>query len=188
VPRPSKLTTWVADQIALAVKGAASFKAAAELAGVAERSLHAWRARGRAERERLESAALALEALPKRARTAQARKARMAAQRAAQPLPDELRYLELDELLEHADAEAQGGAAAQLAAAGANEWRAAAWLLERRDPEHFGPPRARVAVSGVEDGPIALNVSGFDLSVLSDDELQVLQKLCERSDGEARGC
>jgi len=38
----------------------------------------------------------------------------------------------------------------------------------------------------VEDGPIGLNVSGFDLSVLSDSELQVLQRLCERSDGEER--
>src|SRR5262249_18010275 len=137
----------------LAVKGGASFKAAAELAGVAERTLHAWRARGRAEHERLESATLAWEALPKRARTAQARKARMAAQRAAQPLPDELRYLQLDELLEHADAEAQVRAAAQIAQAGAQEWRAAAWLLERRDPEHFGAPRARVAVAGSVEAP-----------------------------------
>src|SRR5438876_8747153 len=36
VARASKLTTAVAEQIALAVKGGASFKAAAELAGVTE--------------------------------------------------------------------------------------------------------------------------------------------------------
>jgi phosphoglycolate phosphatase-like HAD superfamily hydrolase len=50
----------------------------------------------------------------------------------------------------------------------------------------YGRPRQSVEVAGVEDGLIALDVIGFDLSVLSDNELQVLQQLCERSDGEER--
>ena len=64
----------------------------------------------------------------------------------------------------------------------AAQMAAARELLDRV----YWRPRQSVEVAGVEDGPIGLNVSGFDLSVLSDSELQVLQRLCERSDGEER--
>lgn len=160
MPRPTKLTDPVAVAIAAAVSSCASLRAAAGAAGVSEASLHAWMARGRSERARLEAATGELEALP-RARSAVARKARMAAQKAAQPVPGELRYLEFLERIEHADADAQVLAAERIASAGVDEWRAAAWLLERRDPATFGPPKARVAVEGSGDGgPLVSIVAG----------------------------
>jgi hypothetical protein len=162
MPRPTKLTAPVAEKIALAIKGCASYKAAAEHAGVSRASFNAWMARGRSELSRLEAATDALEALPKRARSAAARKARMAAQRAAQPHPDELRYLDFLDTITQADAQAQVRAAAQIAAAGADEWRANAWLLERRDPETFGPPQARVALEGSETGAPLVSIVAVD--------------------------
>lgn len=162
MPRPTKLTAPVTAAIALAVQGCASYRAAAGNAGVSEASLHAWMARGRTERRRLETATGALEALPKRARTLAARKARMAAQKAAQPIPEELRFLEFLERIEHADSQAQVRAAAQIAQAGAEEWRANAWLLERRDPGTFGPPKARVALEGSEEGRPLVSIVAVD--------------------------
>src|SRR5205814_6946666 len=135
-----KLTPHVADQIVLAVKGCAAFKAAAAHVGVSETTFHAWMARGRAERDRLEAAQRQLEELPKRPRTEAARKARARAQRDAQPQPSELPYLTFVDRIEQADGEAQVRSAA-LIAAGADSWRANAWLLERRDAASFGSPK-----------------------------------------------
>jgi integrase len=140
--RPTKLTDSVADKIVLAVRGASTFNAAARFAGVGETTFYRWLSRGRAERLRLERAADELEALPKRVRSERARKARIAALRAAEPKVDELRFLEFVERIEQADGEAQVRAAAQIAAAGATHWRAAAWFLERREPDQLVDYRA----------------------------------------------
>jgi hypothetical protein len=64
----------------------------------------------------------------------------------------------------------------------AAQMAAARELLDRV----YGRPRQSLEVAGAEDGPIALDVSGFDLSGLSDAELRLLQKGLERSDREGR--
>jgi hypothetical protein len=73
--------------------------------------------------------------------------ARARAQRDAQPQPSELPYLTFADRVEQADGEAQVRSAA-LIAAGADSWRANAWLLERRDAASFGSPKHRGAVNG----------------------------------------
>jgi transposase len=137
MPRPSKLTDAVVDQIVIAVKGMSTFKVAAQYAGVGETTFYRWVSRGRAECRRLAVATDQLDALPKRPRSEKARKVRLAALRAAQPRAAELPYLEFVERIERADAEAQVRAAAQIAAAGAKHWRACAvrlmfWFRRKR--------------------------------------------------------
>jgi transposase len=163
VARPTKLTETVAADIALAVADGATFKAAAGRAGVGERTYREWMARGRSERERLEAAQRELALLPKRARSAAAKKAKQAMQRAAQPRATELPFLDLLERAERADDTAQVRAVAQITAAGATDWRAAAWLLERRDPANYSA-RSRVAVEGA-GAPVKLAVGSDDRGV-----------------------
>src|SRR6266566_4886074 len=98
MPRPTKLTAAVADQIVLAVKGCAAFHAAAACAGVSAATFHAWMAGGRAA-----PAGGVAQASP---RTEAARKARAGAQRAAAPQPSELPFLEFVGRVEQADVDA----------------------------------------------------------------------------------
>jgi hypothetical protein len=81
MPRPTKLTDHVANQIVLAVKGASTFKTAAKYAGIGETTFYSWLSGARAELERIELATDKLEALPKRVRSDKARKARRVALR-----------------------------------------------------------------------------------------------------------
>lgn len=53
-------------------------------------------------------------------------------------------YRELRTRVESARAEAETRAVAQIARAAANNWQAAAWLLERTAPERWGKPSVRL--------------------------------------------
>ncbi len=147
--RPLKLTPAVRERIELAVSAGASYRAAAASAGVGESTLRSWLARGRAERGARKQAA------------------------------GERPYVELVEGVEEASARAEVRAAALLFRAAESDWRAAAWFLERRDPESFGPPATRLEHTGADGGPVDLDVLG-DLSKLSDSELTQLQQLLEK--------
>lgn len=176
--RPTKLTAKVQEAIADAVTGAASYKAAAMHAGVSETTFHVWLARGRAERDRLAGAEAALQGFPARARSDAARQARVRAERACTPLTGEAPYLAFLQRIELADAEGQVRAAGLVAKAGETDWRAAAWLLERRDPGTFGPPRQALEHTGPDGGPpVALVGLDIDFSGLTDDELEILQRI-----------
>jgi hypothetical protein len=59
---------------------------------------------------------------------------------------------------------------------------AATALLDRV----YGKPRQQLEVAGVDDGPIELETTGLNLSSFSNDELELLQRACERS-GSANG-
>lgn len=144
--RPSKLTPRLRERIALAVSSGASYRAAAASAGVAESTLHLWLARGRAE------------------------------QGAARRARGEARYVLLVEAVEQASARAEVRAAALFSRAAENDWRAAAWFLERRDPQTFGR-RLSVEHTG-DDGPVTIDAL---LEGCSDEELEVLQAVAMRA-------
>ncbi len=143
--RPSRLTPRLREQIALAVSSGTSYRAAAQSAGVAESTLHSWLARGRAE------------------------------QGARRGAPGERPYVKLLEAVEEASARAEVRAAALISRAAENDWRAAAWFLERRDPETFG---RRLAVEHTGDDPVTIDAL---LDGCSDEELEVLQAVATRA-------
>jgi hypothetical protein len=103
-----KLTPKVRQAIGRAVSAGSSYRAAAECAGVSDRTLRSWLARGRAERDAPRLAA------------------------------GEAPYVRLVESLERAGARAEVRAAALITKASEMDWHAAAWFLSRRDPESWG--------------------------------------------------
>ena len=61
-------------------------------------------------------------------------------------------------------------------------WQAAAWKLERRDPEHYGR-KERVELTGKDGGAVQVEHKR-DLSKLSDTDLDLLTALLAKADGE----
>jgi transposase len=59
--------------------------------------------------------------------------------------PDDELYREFRRQVEQAHAEAEARAVTQVARAAAEDWRAAAWWLERQYPDRWGRPLPRVA-------------------------------------------
>jgi transposase-like protein len=143
--RPSKLTPAVRKRIALAVEAGATYTTAAEFAGVTDRTLRSWLARGRAEQD------------------------------ARKPDRSERQYVLLLEAVEQASARAEVRAAHMISKAAENDWRAAAFFLERRDPANWGK---RLAVEHTEEPDRT-----FDelLDECTDEELEILQAIASRS-------
>jgi hypothetical protein len=61
-------------------------------------------------------------------------------------------------------------------------WQAAAWKLERRDPEYAR--RDRVQLTGKDDGPVKIE-TGPDLSKLTKDELRAMEAMLAKASGES---
>ena len=82
----------------------------------------------------------------------------------------------------HREQEAQAAAVAVITrAARDGDWRAQAWLIERRHPSRWGR-RTSHELTGPEGGPIAVEEK-LDLSKLTAGELETLQALLERAGG-----
>jgi hypothetical protein len=113
--RPTKLTRKRAGLIAEALRQGFPFELAAAMGGVTRMTLYNWRRRG--ERA-LEVAAQAGMAVHKR----------------------EAPFAELAFSIQRALAEWELKQIQAIAEAGKRDWRAAAWLLERRYPDEYGPP------------------------------------------------
>lgn len=64
-------------------------------------------------------------------------------------------------------------------AAQAGDWRARAWLLERRFPAQWGR-RSAHELSGPRGEPLALG-GDLDLRTLSEEDLEQLRELCRRA-------
>jgi transposase len=141
--RPSKLNAERIATIGAVLAGANSLKTSAKAAGISESTLSAWCAKGRQERARLE-------ANPK---------ARMKA--------SEKLFVELSETVDKSVAQADVTLVGIVRNAAVDDWKAASWLLERRDPKTWGrqtrEPRAdssttsgaiERAIGGLTSGPL----------------------------------
>jgi Homeodomain-like domain len=96
-------------------------------------------------------------------------------------------YHRLAEALERAEAEAEVRQVALIARAGQTQWRAAAWLLSRRAPERWGRGAAERAVQApASEVPSSPATERLDLRLLEDDELALLEALCQRAAARAR--
>jgi hypothetical protein len=107
--RPSKLTPRVRQAIVQAVSAGSTFRAAAEHAGVSERTLRSWLARGRAERD------------------------------APRIASGEAPYVLLVRAAERAGAGVELRASSLIMAAAETDWRAAAWFSPAATPRTGGP-------------------------------------------------
>jgi hypothetical protein len=65
-------------------------------------------------------------------------------------------YHEFAEAMKVADGKATVACLATIRSAAQNDWKAAAWLLERRHPNEFG--RARLEITGPNGGPLQSEV------------------------------
>jgi hypothetical protein len=71
-------------------------------------------------------------------------------------------YRELRERVEQARAEGEARNVARIAAAAVEDWRAAAWLLERQYPDRWGRPSTRVRPAELEPAPIEEELEAED--------------------------
>jgi hypothetical protein len=128
--RPTKLTDDLRDELARHLAAGNPIKTACALVGIGESTYHKWRARGKAERERVAEG-----------------HANCRVRKAERP------FVEFMESTTRARAEASRKRVANITEAADEDWRAAAWLLERREPETWGQKK-RVEHAGKGGGPI----------------------------------
>jgi transposase-like protein len=72
-------------------------------------------------------------------------------QRARDGGPHSQRYKRFAEAVDRAEAEAESIAAAAIIQAGKEDWRALAWILERRGPQRWNPKHARKAATETQE-------------------------------------
>lgn len=72
----------------------------------------------------------------------------------------DLRFRGVSDALAKARAEGETRLIARVIKAGEEDWRAAAWILERRHPEHYARMERR-EVSGPDGGPLRVEVSSW---------------------------
>lgn len=141
--RPTLLTPERIRSITDILAAGNTMEIAAQGSGIAPATLYGWLARGRAERERLTE------------------------HRVTKPKPSEARFLSFLEAVEKARADAEATLVGYILAAASEPktWQAAAWLLERRDPQRWGRPwrqpaeaegtgAVETAVRAMADGPL----------------------------------
>lgn len=111
MPRPTKLTDDVQFRIVAALRAGNYADAAASSGGIAKATYYDWLTRGRAELEHREEG--------------------------GRPRAREQPYVEFLEAVGRASADAEVHAVAILRKAMPDDWRAAAWYLERRYPDRW---------------------------------------------------
>lgn len=90
-------------------------------------------------------------------------------------------YRELAEAVRQAEAEAEVYAVAVIRRAMGEDWKAALAYLERRYPGRWRR-HSSTELTGRDGGPIQTAAApSFDLSILSDEELALLEELTERA-------
>lgn len=112
--RPTKLTPQIQARIIQAIRAGNYAEVAAVYAGIDESTYYRWMARGRAELDRV-------------AERPKTRKMRAA----------EAPFCEFCKAVNEASASAEVFAAGIIVSAGKKDWKAAAWYLERRNPDRW---------------------------------------------------
>ena len=131
--RPTKISEERAGKIIRAVRAGNYIETAAALAGINKSTLYAWMKRGAAEMDRLESD-------PK-----------------AKPKKSELPFLDFSNAINIALAEAENRDIEAINAAIHDDWRAAAWRLERKFPDRWGR-KDRLQAEVENKGHVGLNL------------------------------
>jgi len=139
--RPSKLTPETQQSIINALNSGNWIETAANYAGIATATLYNWLDRGRLERERIEVD--------------------------EEPNPNETQFLEFLEAVEKSRSNAQVRAVGLIQKAAIDgTWQAAAWFLERSDPQRWGRYN-RMEVTGKDGGAVAVDVTKLEEKIKS---------------------
>ena len=147
--RRSKLTPETQQAIINALGSGNWLETAAHYAGISTATLYNWLDRGRLERDKIEDS--------------------------ADPDPNENVYVEFLEAVEKSRSQAQVRAVGLIQKAAIDgTWQAAAWFLERSDPQRWGR-YGRVEVTGANGGAVAVDVSNLE---------QKIQSVLGRAEGE----
>lgn len=124
--RPTKLNDDLKDQICKVVRAGNYIETAAAYAGLSKQTLYDWMKRGRREAE------ARIEGKPAQRR--------------------EEKYVRFLDAIEKALADSEIRDVAIVAKAATENWQAAAWKLERRNPGRWG--RVRHEITGKDGGPV----------------------------------
>lgn len=127
--RPLKLTPETTEKVVQGILAGVSLALASEAAGIANSTRMYWEKRGRAEQQRLLNG--------DRAR------------------PAEKIYLDFLEATTRARARSLVRLTTQISLAAKRDWRAAAWMAERRFPEEYSN---QVALRASDEGPAVIRV------------------------------
>ena len=139
--RPTKLTPDIHRAIVTALEAGNYQDDSASYAGVSPAAFYNWMARGRVERERLESG--------------------------QKPRKSETPFLVFVDAVESARAKAAVRHVANIAkAANDGVWQASAWYLERSYPQKWGRLN-RTEISGPDGGPIAVDLEALDEKLMT---------------------
>ena len=135
--RPSKFDQERIDKIVKLIRLGNFAETAAAAAGISKQTYYNWLARGREERERIDTSN-------------------------AKPRTTEKAFLEFFDAVEEARAEAEARMVAQIttAAQDPTKWQAAAWWLERVAPQKYGRIN-RTEISGPDGAPIQSETKGI---------------------------
>lgn len=131
--RPTKINEERAGKIIRAIRAGNYIETAAALAGINKSTLYAWLKRGAAEMDRLQND-------PK-----------------AKPKKSELPFLDFSNAVDIALAEAENRDVEAINAAVMDDWRAAAWRLERKFPDRWGR-KDRLQAEVENKGHMGLNL------------------------------
>ena len=133
VGAPLRISRELIDTIAESIRAGVTYDVAAQSAGIHRSTIVAWRERGEADLETAQTAAAALDELKK---AAPRDRAAIKAAKAELEAADSLFALFADELT-RATAKGEATLVEAIRAHRYTDWRAAAWLLERRHPERW---------------------------------------------------
>lgn len=137
--RRSKLTPETQQAIVNALNSGNWLETAASYAGIAPATLYNWLERGRNERERIDAG--------------------------ADYDDDEIVYVEFLEAVEKARSQAQVRAVGLIQKAAIDgTWQAAAWFLERSNPQQWGRYQ-RMEVTGKDGGAVEVDVTRLEEKV-----------------------
>jgi hypothetical protein len=128
--RPTKLTPTVERAVCKAVRAGNYIETAAALAGINKDTLYDWLKRGAREATRIDAG--------------------------HEPDAGEAPYVQFSDAVKKALAESESADLRRIERAGADQWQAAAWRLERRFPDRWG--RQRVEVTGKDGGPLEVTL------------------------------
>ena len=124
--RPTKLNDELKDQICKVVRAGNYIETAAAYAGLSKQTLYDWMKRGRRESE--------------------------ARNEGKSGIRKEEKYVRFLDAIEKALADGEIRDVAIVAQAATENWQAAAWKLERRNPGRWG--RVRHEITGKDGGPV----------------------------------